>query len=200
MKMKKLMLCCLLVVVWIVSGCGEKEEVQDNPLLTREEIVKLAPPFVLDNGTEYDGSRLYAEIGLTLNGLEDIIISEALYTGGNGGIMWNLYICVGTNQYRGPVAEIGGRTLAVEGHYYGEKRIWAFWASSGSSGNIAYLYCYDGKWSVSPSWEIYTGTFSETGSGIMEAIFNEHTRLPMRKIFPASPTSDLPYVDEPWGW
>ena len=217
--MKKRVLLNLVIMAWVTTGCWYTQDVatprpalegmdettsqMPSPILARSDIIKLAPSFLLDDGREFDGSRLYTELGLTSNGWKDIIISDALHTGGRGGITWNVYLCVGPNQYRGPVAEIGGWTLAVEDDEYGNKRIWTFWYMSGTSGHISYLYydIGDGKWKVAPPLEIYSGDGgSGIGNSIFDAIFNEHTRIPMRKISPASPTNDLPYQDTAWEW
>jgi len=184
----------------MIVGCERKDGIEDILLWTRSDIIKLNPPD--PNLPNVDRSRLYVEIDINHNGFEDIIISDDLYTGGNGGIMWNLYICVGFDQYRGPVAKIGGWDLAVEDDDYGNKRIWTYWRMTGNYGYIGYLFydIGDGQWKVSPSLELHLGdNGGGLGSGVYHLIFNHDNLLPLKKISPASPTSDLPYVDEPWG-
>jgi len=194
--MKQLMLYCLLVVL-VANGCKEKEEVQDNPLLTRTEIIALIPTDSSDRPDRHR-SRLYAELDLTTNGLKDIIISEELGMKGTGGITWFIYRCVGDDQYQ-LATELGGWPLAVEEDEWECKRIWSYWHERQVVGHIGYLrWGLDGKITHSPALELYR--HSEVGDGIYNSVFNNNTLLPMRKISPASPTSDLPYVDEPWKW
>jgi len=125
--------------------------------LTREEIIQPEPECEYNKG--WDRSRLYAEVDLNYDGLKDIIISAPYYTRGTGGLSLDVYLCVGTNQYK-KVGETGGNTLALEDDYgnnYGSfKRIWSYSHMNAESGFVQYLYFEDGEGKTSPGLTVYS--------------------------------------------
>jgi len=168
------------------------------PVLTREEVLKLNPPWTWDDGTEPNRDRLYVEIDLTDSGLMDIIISDDLHTMGTGGISWSVYLCVNTNQYRELEITLGGKIFAVEEDTRMGKKLWMYWRTAANWGSVQYLYNTGSEWELSPSLDIHPGDAgSRIGIGIFDAIFNEQDCLKLRRISPASPTNDLPYLDTP---
>ena len=182
------------------SGSSESTKESENPVLTRAEIIEIeaASP----DWPDKDRNRLYAEIDLNEDGLMDIIISDELSMKGTGGISWFIYFCIGANQYREASKDIGGWPLAVESYGFEGTRLWSYWHMNASSGYIGYLHIgKHGECTQSPGLEISTGDGgSEIGNGIYDAVFKEDTLLPVRLISPASPESDLPYLDTPYDW
>ena len=201
--MKKLALCYLLAFL-ATGGCKKRESAihgnsprQGGPLLTRAEVLRLNSPDPDSPG--WDRSRLYAEADLTDNGLMDIIISDDLHMMGTGGIGWSVYLCEDTNRYR-RISGLAGKFLAVEENTRMGKKLWTYWSTAGNWGTVQHLYFdRDEGWKLSADLTIHPGDGgSDIGQGIFDAIFNEHDSLKRRKISPASPTNDLPYVDTPW--
>ena len=177
-------LCGLLCIA--VTGCMTQkhhqrtkclyEGLKEKPKLifTRDDVLSDFDPFD-PNWPEYDRRREYAEIDVNNNGLKDIIISNALHTEGTGGISYSVYICVDTNLYKKADVEIGGKVLALEEDWEGN-RIWSYWRTCSNRGVIGYVHFSIYKGIIkSPFIEICPGD-SGTGIGndISKAIFKDN--------------------------
>ena len=176
----------------------ENESEEDTPCLTRDEVLR--PEAIEPDFPNHNRSRLYAEVDLTGNGRKDIIIEGSQAASGTGGKMWDVYLCVSTNQYRASPVDFFGWPLALEDDYWDGVRVWGYWRTSGSCGSVWYLYFDEGECKRSPLLEIHPG---DGGSGIGNAIYTaifKGSLLPLRLLSPASPTNDLPYQDTAWEW
>ena len=158
---------------------------KDMPVVTREDILKVNPPD--PDWSNYNNSRLYAEIDLTDSGLPDIIISDDLQMGGTGGVGWSVFLCISTNQYRELDIGLGGRTFALEKNEKLGKRLWMYWHSSCNTGSMQCLYLdTDGEWKLSNSIEVHRiDSGSDAGWDYFEEIFkDENNSIEMKWLSP----------------
>jgi len=151
------------------STIHESGSLGNSPFFTRESIIQ--SEHFDDSGL--DGRRTYAELDLNDDGLQDIIISEPASMSGRIGMMWSVFLCVNTNQYKMLDAEICGWPLALDADFEGKhKRIWCYYRVSSWQGEVQYFYIENGECKFSPAIGLLTGDGgTDTGNAIYNAIF-----------------------------
>ena len=125
--------------------------------------------------------RRYGELDLNGDGTNDLVVSESISLGGTGGLVYNLYLGLGQDRYRQIDCFLAG-TMALE-EYAGTRRLWSYTHSSATSGTIQYRY-FDrkGVFQKSEALTIHPGDGgSEIGNAVYQAIFNEKTKLDLKK-------------------
>lgn len=121
--------------------------------------------------------RWYADLDLNGDGTNDLILSTSVSDGGTGGLLYNLYLGIGQDEFKKLDQFLAGG-FAVEVHG-GTRRLWTYSHLSSQSGTIQYRY-FDpqGRFQKSHPLLIYPGDGgSEIGNAIYASIFNEKTIL-----------------------
>lgn len=143
----------------------------DDDIQTREELfAPIADP-------DLSPERRYAELDLTGDGTNDLLLSTSVSHGGTGGLVYNLYLGVGQDRFKKLDQFLAGG-FAVEVHGK-TNRLWSYSHMSSQSGTIQYRY-FDrkGRFQKSQPLLIHPGDGgSEVGNAIYASIFNEKTIL-----------------------
>ena len=167
--MTKATIAILYVVLFLVANADDK-------IVTRADL------FAPSTDPSLNPERRYAELDLNGDGTNELVLSESVSLGGTGGLVYNLYLGLGTNRFRQIDRFLAG-VMATEIHG-GETRLWFYSHMSAGSGTIQYRF-FDRKgiFQRSEILTIYPGDGgSATGNGIYQAIFHEETILRTEKI------------------
>ena len=169
-------------LLWSFSRplCEERKAEEKDRLLTKSQI--LIP--CSEEGLSPE--RLYTEVDLTGDGLNEIIISDSVTMAGTGGIGWSLYRAAAPDQYYAKAFHFGSAIscLAVEEDLNSKvsgKRLWIYWHISSQDGFIGYIFVNDkGVFELSSGLEIFPGT--ECGQKIADAVFTPESCLEVKSL------------------
>jgi hypothetical protein len=156
-----------IMLLLTCAALGHAEEV----VKTREEI--FAP---LDD-PRHSSERRYFELDFNGDTNSDLVISESVSLGGTGGLIYNLYLGIGSNQYRHLDRFLAG-VMSLDTN--GNRRIlWSYSHSSAGSGTIQHRSLdRKGRLEVSPALMIYPGDGgSDKANGIFNLLFGDTARL-----------------------
>lgn len=161
--------------------CEERKAEEKDRLLTKSQI--LIP--CSEEGLSPE--RLYTEVDLTGDGLNEIIISDSVTMAGTGGIEWSLYRAAAPDQYYAKAFHFDSAIscLAVEEDLNSKvsgKRLWIYWHISSKDGIIGYIFVNDkGGFELSPVLEIFPGG-TECGQKIADAVFTPESCLKVKSL------------------